>query len=409
MKRRQLLTKAALFGASGLVSVGTHGWAWRKPAKAAVSANDPRLVVVFLRGAADGLDIVVPYQEEAYYEARPSIAIAPPGEKDGVLNLNDQFGLHPALEPLMPAWRDNQLAFVHACGSSVPSRSHFQGQDYIESGAPGISNNQTGGWLNRLMTFLPHGNPTQAVNIGTSMPLIFSGTASVATLAVGGAGARPLAIDRPNIQTAFDQLYADDPRLSGIYQEARAAREVLISELEEERMQASRGAPNPQRFETSARYLGRLMSGDAATQVAFMEVGDWDTHINQKGRLNRNLQGLGRGLVTLKESLGAVYNRTTIVVVSEFGRTIAENGNSGTDHGYGNAMWLLGGSVKGGKVYGEWPGLSPEAQYESRDLAITTDYRDVLSSLLEQQFELDGGAIAQIFPEHSRQVRLDLI
>lgn len=230
MKRRQLLKRTALLTASGLTAIGTHGWAWRQPAKAAISANAPRLIVVFLRGAADGLNIVVPYQEAQYYEARPNIAIAPPGQStnasESALDLDGQFGLHPALEPLMPAWQSKELAFVHASGSSVLSRSHFQAQDNMESGTPGNANNT--GWLNRLMAFLPNGTPTQAVNIGTNLPLIFTGTESVANLAVGRAGNRPLPIDRPRLQTAFDQLYANDPRLSQVYNEARTARDKLL-------------------------------------------------------------------------------------------------------------------------------------------------------------------------------------
>ncbi|MEL6854276.1 MAG: DUF1501 domain-containing protein [Cyanobacteria bacterium J06607_13] len=404
MKRRHLLK----FAAAGLTAVGTHGWAWRKPAYA-VGGNDSRLVVVFLRGAADGLNIVVPYQEADYYAARPTIAIAKPGESDGALDLDGQFGLHPALEDLMPAWQAGQLAFVHASGSSVLSRSHFQAQDYMESGTPGTKENSTDGWLNRLMTFLPAGTPTRAVNIGTTLPLIFTGSESVANLAVGRAGSRPMPIDRPQLQTAFDQLYANDPRLAQVYSEGRAARDVLLGDLEQEEMEASRGAQRPDRFETSARYLARLMNGDAATQVAFMEIGAWDTHVGQKGRLTRNLRGLGAGLAALADGLGPVFDKTTIVVLSEFGRTVAENGNGGTDHGYGNAMWLLGGGVRGGQVYGEWPGLSAAAQHESRDLDITTDFRDVLISLMMDQFDLDSEAIAQIFPGYEQQRSLQLL
>lgn len=407
MKRRQLLKRAALLGASGFVTVGTHGWALRKQAKAA--AGDPRLIVIFLRGAADGLNIVVPYQESHYYEARPSIAIAHPGQENGAIDLNGQFGLHPALQSLVPIWQSGQLAFVPAAGSYVVSRSHFQAQDYMESGTPGNLGGNPNGWLNRMMATLPAGTPTQAVNIGTTLPLIFSGTESVANLAVGRSGSRPLPIDRPQIQTAFDRLYANDPRLSAVYNEGRAARDIVLTELAQENEEASRGAPTPQRFAISAQYLARLMSGDAATQIAFMEIGDWDTHVNQRGRLNRNLGLLGDGLVALKEGLGSVYENTTIVVLSEFGRTIAENGNGGTEHGYGNALWLMGGRVKGGELYGDWPGLAPGSQHESRDLRVTTDYRDVIWAVLAQQFGLGEGAIAQIFPNFQQQVSLNLI
>lgn len=406
MKRRHFLKQAALLGASGFVSVGAHGWAWRGTAQAA-ETTAPRLIVILLRGAADGLSIVVPYQESDYYDARPTIAMAKPGEKDGVLDLDGQFGLHPALQGLMPLWQDGNLAFIHASGSSVVSRSHFQAQDYLESGTPGDMGTADG-WLNRLLAFLPNRTPTQALNMGRNLSLILKGPQSVASLEVRGSGIRPLPIDRPQFQTAFDQLYARDARLGPIYQEGRTAREVLTRELNAEMMEASRGAPAPARFENNARHLARLMVGDAATQVAFMELGQWDTHVNQRGILNRHLGALGNGLQALVQELGPVYQNTVIAVMSEFGRTIAENGNGGTDHGHGNVLWLLGGGIQGKQVYGEWPTLMPEAQHESRDLAVTTDFRDVLSVLLGQHFDLNSAALAQIFPNYQPQSTLSL-
>ncbi|MEO0455262.1 MAG: DUF1501 domain-containing protein [Cyanobacteria bacterium P01_A01_bin.114] len=408
MKRRRFLKQTALVGASGLISVGSHGWAWRGAAQAADPVQTPRLIVIFLRGAADGLNIVVPYQESRYYEARPTIAIAKPGEPDGVLDLDGQFGLHPALDALMPEWQAGHLAFVHAAGSPVLTRSHFQAQDYMETGTPGEISTPDG-WLNRLLAALPGGTPTQAVNIGATLPLIFEGSESVASLAVGGAGSRPLAIDQPQTQTAFDRLYARDDRLSQVYREGRAARDVLLRELNKESMEASRGASAPSRFANSARYLAQLMTGDAATQVAFMELGQWDTHVNERITLNRSLTSLGNGLATLAQALGPIYQNTTVVVLSEFGRTVAENGNGGTEHGYGNVLWMLGGGLRGGKVYGDWPGLDASEPGQSRDLAITTDFRDVLISLLAQQFSLNSAQLAQIFPNHQPQTTLQLV
>jgi uncharacterized protein (DUF1501 family) len=419
MKRRHLLKQTALVGASGLMSVGAHGWAWRAAAAAPVST--PRLIVIFLRGAADGLNIVVPYQELDYYEARPTLAIAPPGQPEGALDLDGQFGLHPALQPLMAEWTAGRLAFVHACGSPDASRSHFQAQDYMEAGTPegAIASR---GWLNRLLSQLETEtdatansmasstvNSTRAVSIGDRMPLIFTGPEAVASLAVSGAGNRALAIDRPQIQTAFDRLYTGKTPLALAYQEGRSAREVLLRDINEEMMAASRGAPAPAQFATSARYLARLMAGDSATQVAFMELGDWDTHVNEGTILNRNLAALGTGLQTLIQELGPIYETTSIVVLSEFGRTVAENGNNGTDHGHGNVMWLLGGGIKGKQVYGEWPGLAPAALHESRDLAITTDFREVLTSLLQQQFGLGTEALAQVFPGYQAQGTIQLL
>ncbi len=415
MKRRHFLQRTALVGASGLVAVGAHGWAWRgnaqiinQTADQTAATDSPRLIVILLRGAADGLDIVVPYQESAYYEARPTIAIAPPNTPQGALDLDGQFGLHPALQPLMSEWQAGNLAFVHACGSPDPSRSHFQAQNYMETGTPGVASTPYG-WMNRLLAHIPGGSSTRAVNMGESIPLIFTGAEAVASLDIDGASTRELPIDAPDIQSAFDQLYAGDSKLARVYQEGRNAREVLRREVNKEMTEASQGALTPDKFTQSARYLARLMAGDAATQVAFMELGDWDTHINQRDILNRHMESLGMGLKTLAQELGPVYRHTTVVVMSEFGRTVAENGNGGTDHGHGNALWLLGGGIKGGKVYGEWPGLLPSAQHESRDLAVTTDFRDVLMPLLAQQFSLGPDALAQVFPDYQIQKTLRLI
>jgi uncharacterized protein (DUF1501 family) len=402
MKRRQLFKQTALIGASGLISMGAHGWAYRAQAQSSGADEDePRLIVIFLRGAADGLNIVVPYQEPDYYEARPGIAIAPPNSPEGALDLDGQFGLHPALEPLMSEWRSGKLAFVHACGSPDPTRSHFQAQDYMETGTPGETT--ADGWLNRLLALLPSDNPTQAVNIGARMPLIFTGGEAVASVADNGRADQPLPVDRPRIQTAFDQLYAGNSNLARAYQEGREAREIVLRETSEEMMEASRGAQSPARFVSSAQDLARLMSGDAATRVAFMELGGWDTHVNQPDMMKRNLASLADGLKGLIQGLGKTYDHTSIVVMSEFGRRVAENGNNGTDHGHGNVLWLLGGGVRGQKVYGQWPGLAPAEQHESRDLAITTDFRDVLISLLEQQFDLDSAALARLFPNYQAQ------
>ncbi|MFK8184772.1 MAG: DUF1501 domain-containing protein [Phormidesmis sp.] len=416
MKRRQFIQNLALAaGASSSLSACVQGWTWQNravaqsaAAKNALSGDVPRLIVIFLRGAADGLNIVVPYQEPNYYALRPTLAIAKPGEENGAIDLDGQFGLHPALRSLMPEWQKGNLAFVHAAGSPIVERSHFQAQDYMETATPGETNT-TDGWLNRLLSVLPEGSSTQAVNIGRTSPLIFTGSEPVASLAVSGAVSRPLPIDRPQVQTAFDRLYSGNSALAQTYKEGRAARETLVQEFNAENEAASRGAPSPGQFLTSARYVARLMSGDAATQIAFMELGNWDTHVNERFILQRHLEFLGNGLATLVEELGPVYEQTTIVVMSEFGRTVAENGSAGTDHGFGNAMWLLGGGIKGGKVYGEWPGLETAELHQDRELAVTTDFRDVLISLLSQQFSLSDRQLAQVFPRYQARTKLGFV
>ena len=407
MKRRRFLQSAALVGASSVAAVGAHSWLWRSSATA---VNLPRLIVVMLRGATDGLNIVVPYRENEYYESRPSIAIARPGENEGVLDLDGRFGLHPSLDALMPEWESGNLAFVHASGSPQATRSHFQAQDYLETATRGETATRDG-WLNRLLAVLPEGTPAQGVNMGTGsvLPLIFSGQASVSNVSVNAAGSPRMSSDRREIEGGVDQLDGGNERLGETYQEGRAGRDGIMRELEAEGMEASRGAPTPERFTNTARSLARLMKGDTGTQVAFMELGGWDTHVNERGILKRQLIPLGNGLAALAKELGPLYQDTTIVVMSEFGRTIAENGNGGTDHGHGNAMWIMGGGVRGRKVYGEWPGLSEANQHDSRDLAITTDFRDVLSSVLGQQFGLNNRAIAQVFPGHSVTRSLQLL
>ena len=404
-------------GATIAVAKGIRGWTWQNQQVLAQSATSeggalpietPRLIVVFLRGAADGLNIVVPYQEPNYYASRPTVAIAPPGEENGALDLDGRFGLHPALKALMPAWEKGNLAFVHAAGSPVVERSHFQAQDYLETATPG-NTNTADGWLNRLLSVLPEGSSTQAVNIGRTSPLIFTGAQPVASLAVRGAVSQPLPIDRPQVKTAFDRLYGGNSDLARAYQAGRAARDVLVRELSAENEAASRGAPAPGQFLTSAQYVARLMSGDAATQVAFMELGNWDTHVNQRPILNRHLGFLGDGLAALAAGLGPAYEHTSIVVMSEFGRTLAENGSGGTDHGFGNAMWLMGGGIKGGKVYGEWPGLEATELHQNRELTVTTDFRDVLIALLSRQFGLSTEKIGQVFPGYQAQKSLAIV
>jgi uncharacterized protein (DUF1501 family) len=364
-----------------------------------------------LRGGVDGLSVVVPFQELDYYEARPTVAIARPGEANGVLDLDGQFGLHPDLAPLMTEWQAGNLAFVHAAGSPEPSRSHFQAQDYLENGTPGEASTSTG-WLNRLLSFLPGTTSTTALNVssGGTLPLILSGPEPVANIRLNGGGSPALAIDhRPKLRAAFDQMYDGDERIARVYQSGRQARDIILQELNEEDKAASRGAPTPTQFARSTSRLAQLMRSDANTQVAFMELGGWDSHVGQRGTLHRYLPLVGTGLATLAQELGPIYQDTVVVVMSEFGRTVLENGNEGTDHGHGNVMWLMGGGLRGQQVYGEWPGLDLDNRYESRDLAVTTDYRDVLESVLRPHFGLDDGAIAQIFPDHQPQRQLGLL
>lgn len=407
MRRREFLRVTAL-STSSVLLLAEHGWAAKATGD---DKNAKRLVVVFLRGAVDGLNVVVPYSESAYYSARPTLAIPRPGETGGALKLDRQFGLHPALSSVLPYWEKGTLAFVQASGSPDPNRSHFDAQDYMETGTPGVKTTPDG-WLNRLLTVLPGmRSATEAISVGPILPRILSGRAAATNLPLGKAATRPMALDRPQIQRAFDRLYNGDDSLSVAYREGQTSRKQLLSELTAEMTEADQGAPPPVGFADQARKLGRLIGHDSTIKVAFVGLGGWDTHINQgsvAGQLASRLKALGATLATFAQALGPAYADTVILVMSEFGRTVHENGNGGTDHGHGNVMWVMGGNVKGGKVYGQWPGLSGNELYEARDLAVTTDFREVISAVLESQFGLTSTQLDKVLPngpKPSREMR----
>ena len=371
-------------------------------ARAAVAGNGPkRLVVVMLRGAVDGLNVVVPYAEQAYYDVRPTIAIGRPGRPDGALKLDARFGLHPALSSLMPLWQEGQLAFVHASGSPDPTRSHFDAQFTIESGTPGVHTTPDG-WMNRLLAALPGPHdPTEAVSVGPILPRILWGRMKVANMALGPAATRKLPVEIPVVEAAFDRLYGGGDALAKAYREGQAAHAELAGALAAEEKIADGGAPPPGVFPGQAQRFAELLRGDKRIRLAFAALGGWDTHINQgnhQGQLAGHLRPLGEGLAVLARGLGDTWKDTAVVVISEFGRTLHENDAHGTDHGHGNAIWALGGAIAGGRVYGEWPGLAPGQLYQDRDLAVTTDFRQVLATILEHHLRLPDAALAAVFP-----------
>jgi len=395
MNRRGFLGMA--LGAT-LLGLGRHGWALAGEAPA-----PRRLVVVMLRGAVDGLNVVVPYGDPHYAGLRPGIGIAPPGANGGAIDLDGHFGLHPALAPLLPLWRGQRLGFVHACGSPDPTRSHFDAQDFLESGTPGIKITADG-WMNRLVGVLPgpHG-PTQAISLGATRPRILAGNEPNSNISLGPNAGKAQPLDRPAVSKAFAGLYGGDDAMSTAYQEGRMARQELAGSMEAEHEQAAadNGAPAPTGFPPMAARLARLLVRDDRIQLVFADLGGWDTHVNQggaEGQLANHLKPLGEGLAALAQELGPRLDDTVIMVMSEFGRTARENGNKGTDHGHGNVAWLLGGQIAGGQVHGQWPGLAPEALYQGRDLAVTTDYRGVIASVLEYHLGLDNAQIAQVLP-----------
>jgi len=368
-----------------------------------------KLVVVMLRGAVDGLSVVAPYGEREYAASRPQIALPPPGTEEGLIKLDSLFGLHPSLSPLKRQWDSGQLAFVHASGSPDPTRSHFDAQDYLESGTPGRKSTPDG-WMNRLLAALPgEPSPTRAINQGSTPPRIFAGPASVASLGLGPGAMQRRAIDNPQMQAGLAKLYANDAQLSSTLRDTTEGRGEMARSMEagggEGRSMdpsADAGAPSARSFAADARRLGTLIRKDPHTQLAFTSVGGWDTHVNQgasRGQLANRLASLGEGLDALSQGLGDKYKDTVIVVVSEFGRTLRQNGNGGTDHGRGNVIWLMGGPVAGGQMLGEWPGLDAGALADGRDLAVRTDFRQVLAPVLQRHLGLSESALATVFPQ----------
>lgn len=398
MERRTFLNALAA-SAALVLPLGRSSWAATN-AEARPTKN--KLIVVMLRGAVDGLNVVAPVGDANYARLRPTIGLGLPGTPNGALDLDGYFGLHPALAPLMPLWQQKKLAFVHASGSPDPTRSHFDAQDYMESATPGRKNTQDG-WMNRMVGQLP-GTPAsiRALSIGPVMPRILLGPAAAMNLANGAAGVKANVLDRPEVGNAFDQLYAGDSRVARMYAEGRSAHHDVMSAAEKREMQAAdNGAPLPNGFPDDAARLAQLMRNDDRIQLAFVALGGWDTHASQgaaTGQLANRLAPLAQGLAVLAQRLGSLFDDTTIVVMSEFGRTARENGNGGTDHGHGNAMWVLGGGVSGGKVLGEWAGVDDAALNEGRDLPVTTDFRSVLAQIAEKHLRLGDKQLVQLFP-----------
>ncbi|MGA9568073.1 MAG: DUF1501 domain-containing protein [Candidatus Korobacteraceae bacterium] len=365
----------------------------------APGSSNKRLVVVFQRGAADGLNIVVPHAEQAYYSLRPSINIP----RQQVVDLNGFFGLHPSLAPLKPLWDQKHLAIVHAAGSPDETRSHFDAQDYMESGTPGVKSTQDG-WLNR--TVQSEGpaadSPFRAVALGTSLPRILAGKApAVAVSNVNGfsiAGGNPAAAP---IGNTFEAMYAQsvDSVLHGTGNETFEAVKMLKS-ADPQQYAPAAGANYPKgRFGDAMRQTAQLIKSNVGVQIAFTDIGGWDHHVNEgavDGQLGNVLREFAQSIAAFWIDLGALAEDTVLISMSEFGRTARENGNRGTDHGHANVMFVLGGPVKGGRVYGRWPGLDPSQLHEGRDLALTTDFRTVVGESVARH--LGNHDLNAVFP-----------
>jgi uncharacterized protein (DUF1501 family) len=368
------------------------------------------LICLFQRGAADGLNMVVPHGDAAYYSARPTIAIPRPrsGTSDAAIDLDGFFGLHPALQPLERLYREGLLAPIHAVGSPSATRSHFDAQDYMESGTP--DRKSTGdGWLNRYLAVkgtcqecaATETSPFRAVAMTPQTPRILEGpAAAVAMNSLGEFTVRGAGNSADRLEALYRTGEADLVHGAGrdMFEAVR-----LLQSANPQRYQPENGADYPRSpFGQRLREIAQLIKSGVGVEVAFADVGGWDTHVNQgasTGQLAARLTDFSRSIAALVTDLGDRMNDVVILSMSEFGRMVRQNGNGGTDHGHAGAMFVIGGGVKGGKVHGTWPGLAREQLYEGRDLALTTDFRAVFADVLTKH--LGAKTLDPVFPGYN--------
>ncbi len=365
------------------------------------------LIAIFQRGAVDGLNMVVPYGEGNYYDLRPSIAIPKPktGNVEAVVDLDGFFGLHPAMRSFQPLWSSKQLAIVHAAGSPDNTRSHFDAQDYMESATPGVKSTPAG-WLNRYLQSKsdPERSLFRAVSMTQTMPRVMQGPAQTLSISNLNDFAIRAGKSSASVQGGFEAIYEETVKdeLGGTGKETFEAVNYL-KQVNPSRLRPENGAQYPRSpFGNSLMQIAQLIKSGVGLEVAFTDVGGWDTHVNQgnsRGQLANRLQDFANGISALVTDLGSRMDDVVVLTMSEFGRTVRENGNRGTDHGHANAMFVIGGGVRGGKVYGDWPGLKNDRLYEGRDLALTTDFRDVFGEVAKRH--LGTKNVQSVFPGYA--------
>lgn len=379
------------------------------------------VICIFQRGAVDGLSMVVPYGDPFYAQHRKEIALGAPGRTSGenaVIDLDGYFGLNPALRDLAPLFKGGQLAAIQACGSPNASRSHFDSQDLMEAGVD-FDKGVVDGWLNRALHYCPEDaakgvSPFRATAMTSSIPRSLMGTQDAMAIrdldTFGLAGDVAVPMSTQPGANGFESMYGEavDTVLHGTARESFDAIAMLKS-VQGQKYTPAHGAKYPDtRFGRSLRQISQLIKANVGLQVAFAEVDGWDTHANQgnaKGDLATKLESFGKSLAALNQDLGDRMSDVVVVTQSEFGRTVRQNGNRGTDHGHGTCFLVMGGPVKGGKVYGDWPTLAPDKLFENRDLAVTTDFRDVFAEVSLQHLGIPLSAMPEIFPKYGIDAR----
>lgn len=401
--RRRFLKSTGL----GFLALGLPPSFLVRAAEAQQVGKGKVMVVVFQRGAMDGLNAVIPFKDPAYYALRPSIAIAEPASgEERAIDLDGFYGLHPALAPLKSIYDKGHLALVHAAGSPDNTRSHFDAQDYMEIGTPGIKSTPDG-WLNRYLTDKKKGeSPFRGVALTAQLPRILAGSAPALTLS----SIDEFRLRNEALAATLQKLYTTTS--DSLF---RFGGENLFAAMAELRRVQSKIPPSNERypagrFGAGLAQIARLIKADVGLEIAFTEIEGWDTHVNQggaKGQMANRLKDLADGLAAFYRDLGDRLGEVALITLSEFGRTARENGNRGTDHGHANVMFALGGPVRGGKVYGRWPGLAPEVLNEGRDLSLTTDFRTVCAEVISRH--LGQKDTSRIFPGFHSTAQLGLI
>ncbi len=366
------------------------------------------LVAIFMRGAVDGLNVVIPYAESEYYDKRPTIAIPKPGKENGAIDLDGYFGLHPSLEPLEKLWKNKQLAIIHSVGSPDNTRSHFDAQDYMESATPGIKSTRDG-WLNRILQVDKKQNASlfRAVSMTSQVPRSMMGTAPIVAMTNLSDFAIRAGAYTPNVQKGFEELYQQISQNDALTETGKETFEAInfLKKANPAQFKPENGAVYP------ANYLGRalqqiaqLIKANVGLEIAFTDTPgmNWDTHANQggsSGQLANSLRIFASALNAFVTDLGKRMEDVVILTMSEFGRTVRQNGSGGTDHGHGNVMFVIGGSsVKGGKIYADWKGLKTSELFEGRDLAVTTDFRDVFAEIAYKHLGVKN--LDRVFPNY---------
>ena len=384
-----------------------YGMELRAGAGTLGNARGKVLICLFQRGAADALNVVVPHGEAAYYRMRPTISVPRPSMRasNAAIDLDGFFGLHPSLAPLKPLWDQGLLAPVHAVGSPSATRSHFDAQDYMESGTPDDKGTRDG-WLNRVLATRgtceacapAEPSPFQAVAMTPQTPRILEGPApTIAMNNLDEFTIRTNGTEAERIEALYRTGSADVVHAAG--GEMFEAMKILRA-ANPQRYTPRNGAEYPRTpFGQHLRQIAQLIKADVGLEIAFADVGGWDTHVNQggaTGQLANRLDDFAKSIAALVTDLGDRMADVAIMTMSEFGRTARQNGNGGTDHGHASALFVIGGGVRGRRVHGRWPGLEPEQLYEGRDLALTTDFRTVFSEVALKH--LGASEVGKIFP-----------